>query len=208
MKSSGFAISGEVVIASYLSSQAGVQAVPTVVEGRRVVIAFEPDASEHTRRLALSLGSILSRRVLHALWMLPHELRWPATDLDKVDLDTLRKHGAGLVDISGGTLFRVYQPPGRILALGVGSRRLTDAVNAVREFPPIYPRYAIGWSTTGADQEAVMAAEAFGIGALIDGPNGFVVRARTRPPEVGVPGVYRWWLAELAYGAWLQANIH
>jgi hypothetical protein len=178
------------------------------VEGRSVLVAFEPDPHEHRRRDDQEVGAISSRRLLHALWSLPDQLRWPASGLDPYDTETLLSQGAGFVQTDGGNFVRLYQPPGQVRAVGLRSRRLDDAVQRVGLFPPIFFRYAIAARRCRSDDEAVITASAKGIGTAIAGSSGLTVLSEPDPPRTGVPGVYRWWLAEVAYEAWRQVNVH
>jgi hypothetical protein len=195
-------------VVRYLQERAGCEVVSAKVEGRPVLLAFEPDPYEHPRRRHNSLATVPSRRLLHALWSLPHQIPWPACGLDQLDIETLESDGAGFVAVDHGTFVRIYQPPGRVHAVAMRSRRLTDAVNRVGQFPPIFSRYAIATRSCGSDHEAVVAAAALGIGTAMAHSGGLQVRSEPATPQRGVPGVYRWWLAELAYREWRQASAH
>lgn len=193
--------------ARYLSHRAGCQVVPLPIEGRAFLAAFEPDFHEHQRRQAIGLGAVRSRRLLHALWALPSELSWPASALDGEDLSTLVSEGAGVAEV-GDSVLRRYQPPGQVRVVGVRGRWLSDSVQRVGMMPPIFLRYAIATRRHRFDQQAVSMAAEMGIGAATDEPSGVTVHAEPAAAHTGVPGVYRWWLSETAYAAWLQRNVH
>ncbi len=192
----------------YVQEEVEFEVVSANVEGRPVLMAFEPDPYEHPRRRDESLTSMPSRRLLHALWSLPCQIPWPAYGLDELDVDTLESEGSGFVVVDHDALVRIYQPPGRVHAVAMRTRRLTDAVTRVGQFPPIFSRYAIATRSCASDHEAVAAAIALGIGAVVAHPDGLQVRSEPAIPQRGVPGVYRWWLAELAYQQWRQASAH
>jgi hypothetical protein len=192
----------------YLSRGVGHQVIPVAIERRSVLVAFEPDLDVHRRREDDGTGAIRSRRLLHALWSLPYQLRWPAGALDPCDTATLRLEGAGFVDIDGDGFVRRYQPPGRVWAVGVRGSRLLEAVERVGLFPTIFRRYAIASRSSRNDQEAVTVATNMGIGTVVEAASDLTVLSEPDPPQVGVPGVYRWWLSEVAYEGWRQLNVH
>ncbi|MGH3472065.1 MAG: hypothetical protein ACRDPG_08485 [Nocardioidaceae bacterium] len=154
------------------------------------------------------VGAVRSRRLLHALWSLPHQVSWPAAGLDHLDTETLESDGVGFVEVNRNTFLRTYQPPGRVHAVGLHSSRLVDAVRRVGLFPPIFARYAIAARSCRTDEDAVVSAAALGIGAAVALPGGLLVRSEPGSPARGAPGVYRWWIAEVAYQRWRQASAH
>jgi hypothetical protein len=114
----------------------------------------------------------------------------------------------GLVAKNGEGLVRLYQPPGTVRAVAVRRAKLIDAVKQVASFPGIFGRYAFASRRSPTDEEAAAAASTLGVGAAITRSSGLVVLSEALPPDVGVPGIYRWWLAETAYDAWLQESAH
>lgn len=196
------------LVAAYLADGAADDVVPVVIDGRALLMAFELDASEHQRRVDQSLGPVRSRGLLHTLWALPHGLAWPTSGLDRHDARMLRDHGGGFATLNGGSATRHYLPAGRVRAVGIASRRLTDAVATASQFPPIFRRYALAGRRSRSDHDAAVSAKVIGVGAAVTSPDGLRILARAEPPKRGVPGVYRWWLAEVAYRSWLQAKVH
>lgn len=195
-------------VATFIADGSPHDVVRTVLDGREVFMAIELDATEHVRRLDRSLGPVRSRGLLHALWALPEGLAWPVSGLGQLDSDTLKLEGGGFVTVNGQSITRVYRPAGRVRAVGVASKRLLAAVAGASQLPPIFRRYAIATRAGRRDLDAVVAAQTVGVGAAVTGPEGLRVLARAEPSLAGVPGVYRWWLAELAYRSWLQTNAH
>jgi hypothetical protein len=192
----------------HVSEVVGGHVVSVTVEGRSIMVALEVDQAEHVRRAELGIGAVCSRRLLHALWELPANVTWPRSGLDAVDLLAFSEAERGLVDDDGEVLVRRYQPVGIVRAVGVRRAKLIDAVTQVTAFPGIFSRYAFGSQRTSTDEEAAATASALGVGAAMAASPGLVILSDARPPEVGVPGVYRWWLAETAYDAWLQESAH
>jgi hypothetical protein len=185
---------------------AGGYAVDVVVEGRRLVVVFTPDAAEHQRRADCDAGAVKSRRLLHALWALPADLRWPASAVTSDDVATLEHEGPGFVTVADGHVERHYRPAGRVDAIVTCRRHLSDAVAAAASFPPVFRRYAMAERTPKQTADMYADAEQCGVGILLaDGTHGPVPAAE---PIVGVPAVYRWWLAEVAYDAWLPPKAH
>jgi hypothetical protein len=192
----------------YMREGAGFEVVSASIEGQPVLLAFEPDPHEHRRRLDHGVGAVRSRRLLHALWSLSHQVSWPAAGFDHLNAETLESDGAGFVEVNRDTFVRTYQPPGRVHAVGLHSSRLVDAVRRVGMFPPIFARYAIAARPCRTDEDAVVSAAALGIGAAVALPGELLVGSRPGSPEMGAPGVYRWWIAEVAYQRWRQASAH
>jgi hypothetical protein len=183
--------------------------VVATLDGRSVLMAFRPQIDEHRRREREGLGAVISRRSLHALWDLPQGLGWPLGAVDALDEQTLRAEGRGLARFDAETITREYEPAGTVEALAVVRHRLRDAVDAIRGLPPTVQRYAIAATRSRADAGISAMADRMGVGTVIlDGVTPVPLN-RAAPAHVGVPGIYRWWLAEVAYGSWLQApNAH
>ncbi len=201
-------LEGAEEVAAYIAAGEAHDVVRAVLDGRHVLMAFELDVSEHTRRIEQSVGPVRSRGLLHALWSLPEDLAWPESGLDRIDAETLRREGKGFVAVTRGSVTRVYRPAGGVRAVGLAGRRLVDVVGAACQFPPIFRRYAIATRTGRSDVEAIKMAQAVGVGAAVTCSERLRVVARADAARAGVPSVYRWWLAEVAYRAWLQTNAH
>lgn len=170
----------------------------------RVAVAFEPDLSEHRRRQALGTGAVTATSVLHGLWLLPSRIPVPAAALPDHKRDRLSRLPA-LVTSIDDQLRRTYEAPGVVRALASGGRSARRAVELVARFSPIFYRYAV---VNGDSSLPAVITYAFenGVGVLqTDDEEARVVSAA---PEAvrGVPAVYRWWIAELAYEAWLYES--
>ncbi len=182
--------------------------VDAELQGHAALLVFEPDATEHARRTDTSVGAVRSRGLLHALWALPGGQDWPRSALDQRDVDTLDQEGAGFVAARRDSLTRLYQPAGRVHAVAVGSPRLCEAVGRTAELPPIVRRYAIAIHSTAHDADAARTASSCGIGAALLTSKGLSELTPARAAHTGVPAVYRWWLSEIAYDAWLHTRAH
>lgn len=198
----------QVAAARHVSEDVGGQVVSVTVEGRSIMVALDVDQAEHARRAEIGVGAVCSRRLLHALWELPANVAWPRSGLDAGDLVAFSEAERGLADDDGEALVRRYQPVGTVRAVGVRRARLIDAVQQVAVFPGIFGRYAFASQRASTDEETAVTAAAMGVGTALVAASSMVVLSDARPPEIGVPGVYRWWLAETAYDAWLQERAH
>lgn len=194
--------------ASYLAELLGFPVVRVFLEGRSVLLGFDPDPYEHPRRVQRGLGAVRSRRLLQALWSLPHEMPWATTGLDPVDLRTLGEAGGGHVEFTDSVIRRTYQPPGLVRSVGLWRKELANAVCGVGQFPAIFSRHALATREGARCEEALATAAALGIGAAVSARDGLKVHTNAHPPQQGVPGVYRWWIAEMAYHEWRQTTVH
>lgn len=195
-------------VASLIGQETGAHVVSARVEDRELLLAFQLDRQVHLERASAGVGAVRSRRLLHALWSLPCDISWSESELDSSNRNTLVKEGNGLVVRGNETVRRVYRPPGQIRAVAITRKSLADSVWAVAQFPTIFLRYAIAASCSKADADAIEAARAAGIGTIFTSRTGPLVYTSPQRAAIGAPGVYRWWLAEIGYDAWLQANAH
>lgn len=176
-----------------------------IVDGQHLVVVFSPDMPEHKRRTELAAGAATSRRLLHALWAVPAGLTWPTSAVAVEDVGTLEREGHGFATVRDGHVERHYQPAGKVEAVATFRRQLSDSVAAAAAFPPVFRRYAAARHMPKQPAYTFADAERYGVGVLLpDGSHGPV---RAAKPIVGVPAVYRWWFAEVAYRAWLL-NAH
>jgi hypothetical protein len=196
------------VAARHVREGAGGHVVTITLEGRSVMVALEVDPSEHARRSGIELGAVCSRRLLHALWELPANVIWPRSGLDAADLVAFSEARRGLVDNDGERLVRLYQPAGAVLAVGLRRANLFEAVKQVALFPGIFGRYAFASRRSRTDDQAAATASMLGVGTAIEQSAGLAVLSEAMSPQVGVPSVYRWWLAEVAYDVWLHESAH
>jgi hypothetical protein len=198
----------QVEAARHFSEGAGGEVVAITLEGRSILVALDVDQAEHSRRARFDVRAVRCRRLLHALWELPANVTWPRSGLDPSDLAAFSDAEPGLVASDGEGLRRLYQPAGMVRAVAVRNANLIDAVNQVASFPGIFGRYAFASRRSPADEQAAAVASTLGVGAAVTGSSGLVVLSEALTPGIGVPGIYRWWLAETAYDAWLHERAH
>jgi hypothetical protein len=174
------------------------------IDGVRAAVAFEPDLTEHRRRQALGVGAVTATSVLHGLWLLPSRIPVPAAAVPDHKRDRLLRLPAFVTSIDD-QLRRTYEPPGVVRALASGGRSARRAVERVARFSPIFYRYAV---VNGDRLLPAVMTYAFENGVGLLQTDGEVARLVSAAPKAvcGVPAVYRWWIAELAYEAWLYES--
>lgn len=174
------------------------------IDGRLLRVIFEPDRLEHAARTDRGVGAVTSTGLLHALWLLPAQVPVAPSAVPDVKLDRLRA-APQLVREDQDGLHRLYSPAGRVTAIGVMGCRPWQVIEATALQSPAFRRMALVERTRSRISPALARnAIAAGIGlALVDS-----VSTETLVPSpralLGVPGVFRWWIAELAYRAWSQ----
>lgn len=182
--------------------------LPTVtvcLDGRGLVAAFEPDHHEHRRRSSLDVGAVTSRPVLHGLWLLPAGIPVPSEAIAPLKRRRLRdaRHFA----LERGTTFeRLYSPPGAVRAVAFRGTKPTRCVEAAVRFTPIVERIIITSANVPASPSDLSVASEYGIGMIEATEQETRVVLPPKNAVIGVPAVYRWWLAEIAYEGWLQQN--
>jgi hypothetical protein len=196
------------VVAAHVRNATNSDVLTAALDGQEVLIAFDLNAEEHQRRKCSEAGPIHSRGLLHALWSLPEELPTPVLGLDDRDRETLTDEGQGFVRFVGDAVYRDYRPPGVVLAVALVRSRLAEGVTAIGAFPPLFRRYAVATNDELPDPRGIALGEELGIGMAAFTRQGFVVLSKAAAPWLGVPAVYRWWLAEISYSAWVYANAH
>ncbi len=175
------------------------------IDGSAMLAAFEPDLGEHQRRLASNVGAMTSTPILHGLWLLPSGVPVPAAAIPDRKVDVLRR-ASGFVTESEAGFQRLYSPAGVVRAVAFVGRDAVRAIERAVRFTPILQRFVVVSGTTPIASHLEGMAREWGIGLVTvdDGLTRVVVSAG--PPERGIPSVYRWWIAELAYRSWLYES--
>lgn len=174
------------------------------IDGNRFAVHFQVDLKEHHRRQQVGAGAATNTGLLHALWELPAGISIPVSCLRDLDLMTLSALGEGYVE-GNDVLIRTFAPAGVVTAVVVVANGIDEALARASRLPPIFWRIgaALRPSRAGA---GIAAGEASGIGVVVMTDGGADVMVAPRPPVLGVPAVYRWWLGELAYRSWGYGN--
>ena len=182
--------------------------LPTVtvcLEGWSLVAAFDPDLQEHGRRSAVGAGAVTSRPLLHGLWLLPSGIPVPSSAIPAKKLGRLRDAHHFVVEGRSG-FERLYAPPGIIRAVCFSGAEPLRSIERAARFTPIVERVVVTPPGVQASQGATVLAREFGVGLIEARDDGTSVLLSPRAAVVGVPAVYRWWIAELAYASWLQQS--
>lgn len=183
-------------------------ALPTVVlrlEGKEVVAAFDPDVSEHERRSAAGAGAVTSRALLHGLWLLPAGIPVPTAAIPERKRQHLRAAGH-FAQEDGECLERLYSPAGAVRAIAIAGADIERSVGQAIRFTPIVQRVVVADVTSQPSSAMLDLADRWGVGVVTAREDVCDVLRHPAPAVVGVPAVYRWWLAELAYEGWLQQS--
>lgn len=188
-----------------LEELTGLPAVAIRLEGKEMAAAFDPDVGEHARRSSAGAGAVTSRALLHGLWLLPTGVPVPTAAIPERKRQHLRAAGH-FAHEDGGCLERLYSPAGAVRAIAIAGADIERSVSQAIRFTPIVQRVVVTDVTTRPSPATLGLAEEWGVGVVTARENGCDVLCHPAPAVVGVPAVYRWWLAELAYEGWLQQS--
>lgn len=181
--------------------------VPIRFDGGPVVATLRLDRVEHQRRSAEDVGALTSRALLHGLWLLPAGVPVPTSWVPDVKLDRLRAARGCVVD-ADRSIVRTYSPPGTVERLTFEGRQPRSLLRRAIRSTPIFERNIVIRSQEPIKIDSQTRAEAleWGVGITIvcDDLTDRIVPVAAA--TLGVPSVYRWWIAELAYEAALYEN--
>lgn len=188
-----------------LEELTGLPAVAIRLEGKEMAAAFEPDVSEHVRRSTAGAGAVTACALLHGLWLLPAGVPVPTAAIPERKRQHLRAAGH-FAQEDGGCLERLYSPAGVVRAIAIAGADIERSVGQAIRFTPIVQRVVVTDVATQPSSGTLALAEEWGVGVVKAQEDGCDVLLHPAPAVVGVPAVYRWWLAELAYEGWLQQS--
>lgn len=188
-----------------LEELTGLPAVVIRLEGKEIVAAFDPDVGEHERRSTAGTGAVTSRALLHGLWLLPAGIPVPTAAIPERKRQHLRD-ACHLAQEDGDCLERLYSPAGAVRAIAIAGADIERSVGQAIRFTPIVQRVVVADFTSHPSSAMLDLADRWGAGVVTAGEDGCDVLRQPAPAVVGVPAVYRWWLAELAYEGWLQQS--
>ena len=182
----------------------GSPVVSMSIEGSKMLAAFELDPREHKRRQWIGIGAITSKALLHGLWMLPSGGFVPSGALPDVKVQRLRMVPHSVIETDRG-FWRTYYPPGTLRSVAFDGSNLDRSVHRAIKFTPIVRRFVLTHESSGpVPWPTECLAREWGVGIIdIEEEAGPRVIVPASPAEIGVPSVYRWWLAELAYKHYL-----
>lgn len=186
-----------------MSTVSALPVVPIALDGQCVLAALDVDPGEHERRAAARLGAVTSTGLLHALWLLPSGVPVATENVPPLKRQRLRA-AQGFVNEHRNRFERRYSPPGVVRSVGFTAASWNRAIDRAAAFTPIFERLAITPCQPTPSRAALTIARTNGIGVLQLGPHGDTLVVPPRAAVRGVPAVYRWWIAELAYARWRQ----
>lgn len=188
-----------------LKPQADLAAIRLTIDGAQLEVAFRVDADEHRRRREAGSGAATSTGLLHALWSLPRGVAVTAGELPDVKVQRLR--ATKFADECGDGFLRQYEPAGIVVAIAVAGSRPKQTIDRATRHAPVFQRVAVLRARPKRSFASVCSyAATAGVGLVIDYGDGVDTLVVPPPAVRGVPGVLRWWLAELAYREWLQES--
>ena len=185
----------------------GLPVVRFAIEGSAMLGAFDLSLHEHERRARAGVGAITSTALLHGLWLLPPGGSTPPGVLPEVKVQRLRAAPHTVVETDAG-FERTYSPPGILRLVAFSGRCVERSVHRAARFTPIIQRFAlIDESREPVPSSAQCAAREWGVGiiSLREGACPQIL-VPASPAEMGIPHVYRWWVAELAYERYLYES--
>ena len=179
--------------------------VDLTIDKVHMLAAFEPDENEHMRRSGLDVGAVTSTALLHGLWLLPADVPVPVDEVPDHKRHRLEQ-ARHFVDVADACFERLYSPPGAVRAVAFVGTRLSRSLQQAARFTPIVQRFAVSDGPMRLSTSATRNAQQRGVGLVehVDGTPRVLLAPR--PPKRGVPAVYRWWMAELAYSNWLYES--
>ena len=174
------------------------------IDGLPMTGAFELYRDEHERRQGAGVGAITCRALLHGLWLLPPGGSTPLSMLPDVKVQRLQAAPHVAIETNGGFV-RSYEPPGVLRSLAFYGKDLKRSVERAARFTPIVQRFVLVEEQQIVHPSVDWFAREWGVGIirLRQGSSPRVL-VPASPAEVGIPSVYRWWVAELAYERFLQ----
>lgn len=182
----------------------GGPAVRFSIDGLPMTGAFELYHDEHERRRRAGVGAITCRALLHGLWLLPPGGSTPLSMLPDVKVQRLQAAPHVAIETNGGFV-RTYEPPGVLRSLAFYGRDLKRSVDRAARFTPIVQRFVLIEEHQIVHPSVEWVAREWGVG-IIKLRHGCSPETLVSAdlPKIGVPSVYRWWAAELAYERYLR----
>ncbi|MGD9794568.1 MAG: hypothetical protein AB7V43_13910 [Acidimicrobiia bacterium] len=176
------------------------------IDSAPMLLGFELDPVEHRRRSHLGVGALTSTELLHGLWLLPSHVPVPLSAVPPSKVERLRA-AAHSVNETGCGFERLYSPPGIVRSVAFVGRNAERLVQRAIRFTPIFQRVAVvADSPQPLSSRVECTAREWAVGIIEVDAGAATVAIAAGPAETGVPSVYRWWMAELAYESWLYEN--
>lgn len=191
---------------SGVSQLAGSTMLPLDLGEAVVAGAFSLNPAEHDRRQDFGAGAITSLGLLHGLWMLPEDCPVETNALPDVKVRRLRDAPDAAVE-KDGYLVRSYRPAGVLRGVAFAGSSIDRTIDRAIQFSPIVSRFVLLNPTQSLTTRLEWLAREWSVGVFqcVSSSEGlFLVPPGS--PVLGVPSVFRWWIAELAYESLLQTS--
>jgi hypothetical protein len=165
------------------------------------------DHHEHQRRATEGIGALTSTGLLHGLWLLPSRLPVPIAEIPDVKLERLRSTPGCVIECNQ-SLIRIYSPPGVVERLTFEGSSIRGLLRRAIKAAPVFERNIIVRCARqpAIDSRTLAEATEWGVGISIAVGEEIETIVLPSRPSLGVPSVYRWWVAELAYEGVLYEN--
>lgn len=176
--------------------------VAVTIDGRQFSVLLALDGQEHQRRIELGVGAVTSTGLLYGLWLLPSGVPVSSGELPEVKRKRLQDAPA-FAQYSDAGFERLYSPIGKVTAIGRRTARSTVCIEEVAAQPPLFRRVAFVAGEPAERETLIARATSAGVGLALSRREDLEVLVSPPPAVRGRPGAYRWWIAEVAYRAWL-----
>ena len=182
---------------------AGSTAVTGRFGHRRLTFFVDVDRAQASLRQSESVGPVLDRRLINALWEVHEGLEIPSAELPRWVVDRL---SAVPVATPDGVIYRRLRPPLIVQGVAAAGRSLKRLLDDLGPFSAVCPAAAV---VTGSEplpsDPAFLDAQLFGVGVgLRWGHRIRVLSGADRvDPELGP---YQWHLAEMLYSEMLKVS--
>ena len=186
---------------------AGDPVVRFSIDGQPIIGGLALYVDEHERRLSAGIGAVTCRALLHGLWLLPSWGWTPPELLPDIKVQRLRAAPHVAIETDGGFV-RTYEPPGVVRSVAFSGKSIERSVHRAARFTPIVQRFVFVDEEHQSVPVAVeWRAREWGVGIIrIRQESSPQTLVPAIPAEIGVPSVYRWWVAELAYARYLRKS--
>lgn len=168
--------------------------------------AFSLNPDEHDRRQGFGAGAVTSLALLHGLWMLPEDCPVETGALPDVKVRRLRDSPDAAVE-KDGYLVRSYRPAGVLRGVAFAGDSVDRTIECAIQFSPIVSRFVFLSPAQSLTTRLEWLAREWSVGVFQRAScseGSFLVPPSS--PVLGVPSVFRWWIAELAYESLLQTS--
>lgn len=170
---------------------------------RRLTFFVDVDTAQATLRQSESVGPVLDRRLINALWAVHEGLEVPSAELPRWVVDRLSALPMAATD---GVLYRRLRPPLIVRGVAAAGSSLGRLLDDLGPFSAVCPAAAV---VTGSEpppsDPAFLDAQLFGVGVGLR--CGHRIRVLSGANRIDHElGPYQWHLAEVLYSEMLKVS--